>query len=57
MVLFPTVTNVPFIGTAGGLLQASGGGTIDIGGGGTVQVAGSVQSQVTLHFNDSSNDH
>jgi hypothetical protein len=53
-VLFPTIST--FIGPIGGLLQATGGGTIDIGDGGTVQVSGSVQSQITLHFNDASND-
>jgi hypothetical protein len=56
LVIFPTVTNVPFIGTAGGTLQASGGGTITIGGGGTVQVAGSVQPNVIMNFKDGSSD-
>jgi Hint domain len=51
-VIFPTITNVPIIGTAGGTLLATGGGTIEIGDGGTVQIAGSVQSAINLDFND-----
>ncbi len=54
-VLFPTLS-VPFIGTIGGLLTATGGGTIDIGSGGTVQVAGSVQANVVMNFNDGKSD-
>ena len=55
-VLFPTITNVPFIGTAGGLLTSSGGGIIDIAGGGTVQVAGAVETGIAMTFRDGNQD-
>lgn len=55
-VIFPTITNVPVIGTAGGVLPATGGGTVAIGTGGTVQIAGPVQTNIRVSFKDGAND-